>query len=329
MSWSERRVLVTGGAGFIGSNLCDALLKAGARVVVVDDLSVGKRENLRESEAKGLIFVQGSVLEPQAWSHHLPGTTHVFHMAVACLRRSFDQPMTVHDINAGGTLAVLECCRQSVPDLQRFVYVSSSEVYGTALRAPMDEDHPLRPTTVYGASKLAGELYALTSGLPVTVARPFNTYGPREHHQGASGEVIPRFAVRIANGLPPLIFGDGSQTRDFTHVSDTARGLMLMGERPEALAQTINLARGQEVSIARIAGFLLEKMGRSDLQPELRGARPADVDRHFADTQRAGELLGFRARLSIEEGLDQYVGWFTQAYPQASRLLEEVQEQNW
>jgi len=104
---------------------------------------------------------------------------------------------------------------------------------------------------------------------------------------------------------------------------------MLLGERPEALGQTINLARGQEVSIARIAGFLLDKMGRSDLQPELRGARPADVDRHFAATQRASELLGFRARLSIEEGLDQYVGWFTQAHPQASRLLEEVQEQNW
>ncbi len=329
MSWNEHTVLVTGAAGFIGSNLCDALVAAGARVIGVDDLSVGKRENLKEAEAAGLQFVQGSILEPQGWVQHLATVTRVIHMAVACLRRSFQNPMTVHEINATGTLAVLEACRNHAPRLQRFVYCSSSEVYGTALEAPMDENHPLRPTTIYGASKLAGEIYTLASGLPVTVARPFNTYGPREHHQGASGEVIPRFAVRIANGLPPLIFGDGSQTRDFTHVSDTARALMLAAETPAALGQTINLARGQEVSVARIAELLLSKLGRPDLKPEFRGARPQDVERHYAATGLARRLLGFEARLDIETGLNQYVSWFQQAHPEASRLLEEVQEQNW
>lgn len=329
MSWRKHKVLVTGGAGFIGSNLCDALVAAGAQVVAVDDLTVGKRENLREAEAAGLEFVEGSILEPEAWSDRLQGVTRVFHMAVACLRRSFHQPMVVHEINATGTLAVLEACRRHTPQLERFVYCSSSEIYGTALHAPMDEQHPLRPTTVYGASKLAGEVYALAAELPVTVARPFNTYGPREHHEGASGEVIPRFVVRIANGLAPMIFGDGSQTRDFTHVSDTARGLMLAAERPEGRGQIINLARGQEVSIARIAELLLQKMGRGDLQPEFRGARPSDVDRHFASTGKARELLGFEAQLDIEVGLDRYLQWFHEAYPQASRLLEEVQDQNW
>lgn len=329
MNWAQQTVLVTGAAGFIGSNLCDALVAAGARVIGVDDLSVGKRQNLKEAEAAGLHFVQGSILEPEAWARQLGPVTRVIHMAVACLRRSFQNPMSVHEINATGTLAVLEACRKHASTLQRFVYCSSSEVYGSALHAPMDENHPLRPTTVYGASKLAGEYYTLASGLPVTVARPFNTYGPREHHEGASGEVIPRFAVRIANGLPPLIFGDGSQTRDFTHVSDTARALMLAAAHDGALGQTVNLARGQEVSVARIAELLLEKLGRSDLKPEFRGARPQDVDRHYAATGLARQLLGFEASLDIESGLDQYVSWFQQAHPEASRLLEEVQEQNW
>lgn len=329
MSWHDQRVLVTGAAGFIGSNLCDALVLRGAHVIGLDDLSIGKRANLQQAEAAGLEFVHGTILEPDAWSEHLRGVTRVFHLAVACLRRSFHQPMVVHEINATGTLAVLEACRRHAPKLERFIYCSSSEVYGTARQAPMDESHPLRPTTVYGASKMAGEIYTLAAELPVTVARPFNTYGPREHHEGASGEVIPRFVVRIANGLTPHVFGDGSQTRDFTHVSDTARGLMLLAEHPQSLGQTINLARGQEVSIARIAELLLEKMGRNDLQPEFRGARPADVDRHFADTRKARELLGFEAQLDIEAGLELYLQWFHETHPQASRLLEDVQDQNW
>ncbi|MBX3168664.1 MAG: GDP-mannose 4,6-dehydratase [Candidatus Eremiobacteraeota bacterium] len=329
MSWAGQKVLVTGGAGFIGSHLCDALVAAEAQVVAVDDLSVGTRDNLKQAEALGLKFVHGTIMEPEAWSDRLAEVTHVFHLAVACLRRSFHQPMVVHEINATGTLAVLEACRRHAPHLQRFLYCSSSEIYGSALHTPMDEQHPLRPTTVYGASKLAGEVYTLAAELPVTVARPFNTYGPREHHQGASGEVIPRFVVRIANGLAPIIFGDGSQTRDFTHVSDTARGLMLAAERPEGRGQIVNLARGREVSIARIAELLLQKMGRADLQPEFRRARPSDVDRHFAATGKARELLGFEAELDIEAGLDRYLQWFHEAYPQASGLLEEVQDQNW
>ena len=328
--WQDRKVLVTGGAGFIGSNLCDALLEAGAQVVVVDDLSVGSRANLEPALASGrLELVQASIVQPADWQNRLTDVSVVFHMAVVCLRQSFEKPLYVHEVNATGTLLTLEACRQHAPRLDRFVYCSSSEVYGTAQTAPMDENHPLRPTTVYGASKLAGEIYTLASPLPVSVARPFNTYGPREHHEGTSGEVIPRFAVRIANGLPPMIFGDGSQTRDFTHVSDTARGLMLTASTPAARGETINLARGQEVSIADIAAKLLKLFGRSDLDSQFVTARPADVDRHFAATDKAARLLHFRANLSIDEGLEMYVRWFRQTHPQAEHLLEDVQPQNW
>lgn len=319
------KALVTGGAGFIGSNLCDALVESGAEVIALDDLSVGKRSNLNPN----VQFVQGDVRQPEAWSHLLHDVEVVYHLAVVCLRQSFEKPLHVHEVNATGTLQTLLACQQHARKLQRFVYCSSSEVYGSARHVPMDEHHPLNPTTVYGASKLAGEIYTLASPLPVTVARPFNTYGPREHHEGQSGEVIPRFAVRIANGLSPLIFGDGTQTRDFTHVSDTARGLMLLGTEPAALGQIFNLARGSEVSIAQIANLLLQKLGQAGLTTEFRPARPADVDRHYANVEKARTLLDFTASLDIEQGLDQYLEWFRRQHPEPHKLLGEVQEQNW
>lgn len=321
------KVLVTGAAGFIGSNLCDHLVELGHQVIALDDLSVGRRENLGAAEATGrLQFVEGSVLQLPALPWH--EIEIVFHLAVACLRVCFERPLHVHEVNATGTLMVLEAARKS-PVLKRFLYCSSSEVYGTALEAPMKEDHPLQPTTVYGASKLVGEIYTTSSGLPWTVARPFNTYGPREHHEGASGEVIPRFTVRILNGLSPMVFGDGQQTRDFTYVGDTARGLVAAATHPAAVGQILNLARGEEVSIARIARLLLDKTGRGDLAVEHRAARPQDVLRHFAGVEKARRLLGFEAGVAIEEGLERYLDWFGRYHPEIHRLLEEVQDRNW
>jgi UDP-glucose 4-epimerase len=328
LNWQGRRVLVTGGAGFIGSNLCDALLAEGAEVTVLDDLSVGKAENLQSA----VRLVQGSVLDSSLLDRLVPEVEVVFHMAVACLRECFARPEHVHEVNATGSLRLLESCRQA-RSLQRFVYCSSSEVYGTALQTPMTEQHPLEPTTVYGASKLAGELYTqayrLTYGMPVTLVRPFNTYGPREHHEGASGEVIPRFVVRIENGLAPVIFGDGSQTRDFTYVEDTAQGLLRAAASPRTLGETVNLARGEEVTIGRIAELLLEKLGRGDLSVEYVESRPADVLRHFAGVDKARQLLDYRPSTGISEGLDRYVRWFRQTHSQPQQLLAQVQDRNW
>jgi UDP-glucose 4-epimerase len=207
----------------------------------------------------------------------------------------------------------------------RLVYVSSSEVYGSAERVPMDETHPFRPTTTYGADKAAGELIAQavlrTHGLPVIVVRPFNSYGPREHVDGPSGEVIPRFVARVLNGLPPVIFGDGGQTRDFTWVADTARGILLAGCHDELVGKEINIARGEEVSIRRVAELVLQATGKTHLRPEYQAPRPGDVQRHFADTRLAREVLGFEAATGIEAGIRRYVDWVLAEQPaEAARV---------
>ena len=331
---SDKRILVTGAAGFIGSHLCDNLVGRGAQVIALDDLSTGKRRNLEQAQASGrLRFVEGSVLDQPLIESLCAEVDVVYHLAVACLRECFERPQHVHAVNASATLLLLEAARARCPALERFIYVSSSEVYGTARIAPMAEDHPLEPTTTYGASKLAGEHYARAYQtmyqMPVTVVRPFNTYGPREHHEGASGEVIPRFTVRIVNDLPPLIFGDGEQTRDFTYVLDTAEGLARIGENAGTAGQVLNLARGQEVSIRRIADLLLQSLGKPQLIPEYRAERPADVARHLGDIQRLQERLDYRPPTDIETGISHYVEWFLKTQGAPEKLLAEVQDQNW
>jgi UDP-glucose 4-epimerase len=239
------------------------------------------------------------------------GADLVFHLAISCLRTSLGHPELSHAVNAGGSLAV--CLAALDAGVRRVVYVSSSEVYGTAETAPMSEAHPLRPTTVYGASKLAGELYALalgrTSRLPVCVVRPFNTYGPREPYSGSRAEVIPRFALRLLAGLPPVIYGDGSQTRDFTFVDDTVDGIVRAAACDALVGDAVNVARGEEVSIARIAQQLAEMVGRAELAPLRAPGRPGDVQRHVADVSKARRLLGYEPRVGLEAGLARTLAW--------------------
>ena len=231
-------------------------------------------------------------------------------MACDNLRASLANPMRSHEVNATGSLvAALAAARAAV---ERFVYVSSSEAYGSAVREPMDEDHPLRPTTVYGAAKAAGELYAQSCmrayDLPVTVIRPFNSYGPRSHAEGTSAEVIPKMTARIRAGEAPVIFGDGSQTRDFTWVEETARGIVAAAACDELVGEAVNIAFGRGVSIREVCDLLLDILG-SDLEPELVEARPGDVEAHYADTTKARTVLGFEAQIELREGLERYVEW--------------------
>ena len=321
------KVIVTGGAGFIGSHLVDELLKRGDEVIVVDDLSTGSKEKIKHNFLNHKFkFVQADIRDFDKMKEVCQGVDRIYHLAVQCVRMSLYDPDTVHDVNATGTLIMLKAAREC--NVDKFVYVSSSEVYGTATTVPMKEEHPLEPTTVYGASKLVGEYYTKaftrTYGMKTVVIRPFNSYGPREHYQGAHGEVIPKFAIRIKHGKEPLIFGDGSQTRDFTYVIETAQGIIQAANCEELNGDVVNLAYGQEVSVTNIAKYLLEALN-SDIQAKYCGDRPGDVLRHYADISKARRMFGFDPQVDIKTGLKLYLEWLD---TQEIDLSKEV-EFNW
>ena len=255
----------------------------------------------------------------------------VYHLAVRCIRLSLRDPYVVHDVNATGTLHVLTAALEA--KVERFVYCSSSEVYGTAQHVPMDEEHPLVPTTPYGASKLAGEVYArsfyYSYGLPVTIVRPFNTYGAREHFEGPYGEVIPKFVVRALNDEPLVIFGDGTQTRDFTQVTDTVRGLLAAGECDALVGDVVNIARGREVTIKELAEIVLETIPQSKSRIEYQAPRPGDVQRHFADISKARRILGFEPHINIREGVKRYVDWLAQSEFDPREMMQKEVLRNW
>lgn len=332
MKLDNKNIIVTGGAGFIGSHLVDSLV-ANNHVMVIDNLSSGKLNNIQHLLERGSIdFIQADITDLEQMRKLVCGNQIIFHLAVQCLRISLSDPYLVHDVNATGSLNLCQAAQEA--EIERFIYVSSSEVYGTAKTAPMTEDHPLEPTTPYGASKLAGEAYArsyyLSFGLPVTIVRPFNTYGPREHLEGAYGEVIPRFFLRAMNNLPPIIFGDGEQTRDFTEVSDIVRGIVSAGECDELMGETVNIAAGREVTINKIAEIILEVSGRGGkFDPIHMEERPGDVRRHYADISKAKRLLNFKARTSIEEGIRKYYDWVIKQDWNLKNLLKDEVIINW
>jgi UDP-glucose 4-epimerase len=328
----KRRSLVTGGAGFLGSHLVDRLIADGDAVTVLDDFSTGRRENLAEAVASPrLRVVDGSILDRAAVELAMSGCDCVFHLAVQCVRRSLSRPLENHEINATGTLVVLEQARRE--GVRRFLYCSSSEVYGNCGGERLAEETTMcAPTTVYGAAKLAGEYYTQayqrTYGLPVTIVRPFNSYGPRAHHQGDLAEVIPRFVIRALNGKPPIIFGNGSNGRDFTYVTETVRGIALAADSEAALGRNVNIAFGSMLSVDRIAKIICVLTGHPELAPLYVDPRPGDVHVLQADTRLGRELIGFSAEVDIERGLERYLGWFRACHPKPELLLE-ARAKNW
>jgi UDP-glucose 4-epimerase len=324
------KVMVTGGAGFIGSELVRQLAATECRVLVVDNLVNGRRENLEGPGCELLELEVADIRHEERMRRVLRGVDVVFHLACLGVRHSIHSPEENHEVNATGTLRLLIAARDA--GVKRFVYVSSSEVYGTARTVPMTEEHPTFPTTVYGSSKLAGECYTRafwrTYGFPTVIVRPFNAYGPRCHHEGDSGEVIPKFLLRCMANLPMVVFGDGTQTRDFTFVSDTAAGIRLAGTVAGAVGQTINLGNGREIRINELAQQVAAVAGRPP-QIVRENPRPGDVLRLYASCALAREVLGFQPTISLEDGLCRLRQWYLELGESPERLLESEVVHNW
>lgn len=299
------RALVTGGAGFIGSNLVRLLLDESHDVVVLDDLSSGYRENV----PAGVELVEADVADPGAVQTAADGCSVVFHLAASVGNsRSIQHPLADSRTNVLGTLAVLEAARST--GIDRVVLSSSAGIFGELKTLPISEDHPQDPDSPYGVSKLAAEkmclVYNKLHGMSNVCLRYFNVYGPHQRFD-AYGNVIPIFAERILRHEPVVIFGDGEQTRDFIHVRDVARANRAAGTTP-GVAGAFNLGSGARISINALAASMVEISG----EPAgiVHGpVRPGDVRDSLADTAAAHEAFGFSPSVDLVEGLGEYLLW--------------------
>ncbi len=328
----KKTALITGGAGFIGSELTKQLLAVFEEVIVVDNMVNGKIKNLHEvHDNPRLRIVAEDIRSIEKISPLIRQSNYIYHLACLGVRHSIHSPKENYDVNANGTYGLLEAAKGC---LDKFVYVSTSEVYGTAKHVPMAESHPTFPLTVYGAGKLAGEAltrsFYETYEMPTVVVRPFNSYGSRSHHEGDSGEVIPKFMLRSLMMKPLLIFGDGTQTRDFTFVKDTAQGILKAGIHPRALGQTFNIGSGSEISIHELALNIL-KVTESSSTIKFINARPGDVLRLYSDSSHASNLLDFSITTSFANGLQHLLKWYKKeyTYDEISRMATEDIDQNW
>lgn len=320
------RVLVTGGAGFIGSHLVAALLEAGKSVRVLDDLSSGSLDNLAEL-GDDLEVVVGDVRDAEVVERTLAGVDAVCHLAaVVSVARSFTELELVDDVNVGGTLCALDAARRL--GVNRFVLASSAAVYGDVHTLPVPESAAERPLSPYGAGKLAAEAYARAlaaqSSPDVVALRFFNVYGPRQDPSSDYAGVIARFLDCAARGQPFTVFGDGAQTRDFVYVGDVVRAVLAAAELPSVPADgrfaVINVGSGRETSVLELAEVVASVVAPAASSPEVAFAapRPGDIRRSVADIGLARSLLGYQPCVSLAEGLGATWKWWQK---QAGRVL--------
>lgn len=300
--------LVTGGAGFIGSHLVEALVERGERVRVLDDFSTGRRENLA-AVAGHIELLEGDVADLKTVERAMAGCDYVLHLAaIALVQASLEEPRRTHQVNLGGTLNVLEAARQA--GVRRVVFASSAAVYGDHIVLPLREELPPRPLSPYAASKVAGEAYCsafhTSYGLPTAVLRLFNVYGPRQDPANPYSGVVSIFAAQMSRGERPVIYGDGKQTRDFVYVTDAVPAVLLACEREAAIGGIFNVAGGGQTSVLQLAAAL-NQMLATNLTPTFAPARSGEVRFSQADVRRARRVLGWEARIPLREGLSRLV----------------------
>ncbi len=300
------RVLVTGGAGFIGSHVADALVAEGHEVAVVDDLSRGKRDNVPE----GAIFCEADFQDCEEIFEDFGPEAVCHHSAQIDVRRSVARPIADLEVNAGGTLRLLQDCVEY--GVGRFVFASTGgAIYGEQQEFPAGEDHPQRPVSPYGISKMAAEhylrFYESQHGLPCVALRYANVYGPRQDPHGEAG-VVAIFAGRLANDEVCTINGDGGQTRDYVYVGDVARA-NLLALRPDAPSAAYNIGTGIETSVNDLYAAMAELSG-SRLTPEYKAAKPGEQLRSSIDSARAARVLRWRPEVELFDGLAKTLDYF-------------------
>ncbi len=306
--------LVTGGAGFIGSNLARTLLARGERVRVLDNFATGKRTNLAEIE-NHIETMAGDIRDRALVAQAMAGVDYVLHQAaLGSVPRSVVDPHTTHEVNATGTLNLLWAAKEA--GVKRFVIASSSSVYGNTPTLPKEESMLPQPVSPYGVSKLAAERYALSFhsvyGLPTVALRYFNVFGPQQDPDSQYAAVIPRFVSALMKNQAPVIYGDGEQSRDFTFVENVVAANLLACTAPDAVGQYMNVACGERYSLNLLAKYLAEIMGK-DLSPVYENERTGDVKHSMADIARATRVLSFAARVKFHEGLQRTVAWYAKA----------------
>lgn len=306
------RYLVTGGAGFIGSHLVDTLIQAGETVRVVDDLSTGHRENLAQHGSDAVEFIEADLADAGVATAAIEGIDYVLHIAaIPSVPRSVQDPVTSHRANVDATLLLLDAARAA--EVKRFIFASSSSVYGDSPTLPKHERMPPNPLSPYALQKLIGEQYAqlfhALYGLDTVALRFFNVFGPRQDPTSPYSGVISLFTAALSEGKQPTIHGDGLQTRDFTYVSDVASGAIAAATANGVSGRVINLASGGRISLNRLLAMLQDAVG-VDVEPVYGPAREGDVRDSQADDTLARELLGFDAQVTVEEGLRRTVEWF-------------------
>ncbi|MBC7226263.1 MAG: SDR family oxidoreductase [Thermoflexales bacterium] len=298
------RWLVTGGAGFIGSHLVEALVAGGREVRVLDNFSSGRWENLSAVQDR-IEVIEGDIRNPLAVRQAMDGVDVVAHLAaIVSVERSIQDPRETMDVNVEGTLNLLDEARRA--GVSRFLFASSAAVYGDHSELPLREDLPLRSLSPYAASKVAGEAlcraYWASYGLPTAILRFFNVYGPRQDPQSPYSGVISIFVGRMRQGLPPIVYGDGLQTRDFIYVEDVVAALIRAGERDGTAGAVVNVARGEETGVLHLVTLLNQALGTA-LEPEFAPPRAGEVRRSAGDPSRARAVLGWQPTVGLAEGL--------------------------
>jgi nucleoside-diphosphate-sugar epimerase len=316
----DSRVLVIGGAGFIGSHIVDQLVaEPVAEIRVLDNLVRGKVGNIdRALRDERVRFVEGSVADRDTLAAAFDGVDYVFHLAALWLYECVHEPRAAVDVNIGGTWNVIEAALEA--NVRRVVYSSSASVYGNAIVTPMTEQHPFANRTMYGATKIAGEQFfrAMNEqhGLDYVGLRYMNVYGPRMDDKGTYVSVIMKVLDRIDRGEPPIIFGDGTQSYDFVHVSDVARANVL-ALKSDATDESYNVGAGIGTTLNELVRMLLEITG-SDLEPTYLPQEQTFVTHRIGSTAAAERDLGFRASVDLRDGLESVVEWRRAEAPTAA-----------